>query len=528
MRISRRAVGLALVSGGLLLASVVPSPSMAAGGVANSAIVHTDAGWVRGTSEQGYRLYQGIPYAAPPVGDLRWRSPLPAAAWDGVRDAAEPGNRCPQAASVVGDPASDTEDCLYLNVTVPRAARHAPVLVWLHGGSLMTGAGSDYDAHRLAMRGDLVVVTVNYRLGNLGFFDYPGLENGGAFGIEDQQAALRWVQRNAAAFGGDPGNVTLAGESAGAHSVCTHLASPGSAGLFQRAIEQSTPCTAELPADAPFRPLLDVPHYVPPEWHDGHGQAVATQVGCTDPATALSCLRAAPVPALRAADPLPLPGYGNTVLPENPHDVFAAGRFNQVPILTGVTRDEGTLFGPMLFPGLTPDQYASTVDARFGLSGPAVAARYPLSEHGGSAVQAMAAIVTDLDWAWPQHKTENLFAARVATYAYEFLDRTAPKIPEFPSGVEPLASHGADLSYLFAFSDLTKEQRALGDQMIDYWSTFAATGDPNRRGLPAWQPVDPTAATPYVQGLDLGSGGVGPFDRTTAHNFDFWHTLAES
>jgi para-nitrobenzyl esterase len=210
--------------------------------------------------------------------------------------------------------------------------------VWLHGGGLMNGAGSDYLPTRLVRRGGLVVVTVNYRLGNLGFLGFPGLANGGAFGVEDQQAALRWVRQNIAGFGGDPDNVTLAGESAGAHSVCAQLASPGAAGLFQRAIAQSTACVPNLLAGADLRPILDVPLFVPHEWQQGHGQSIAAQLGCTT----LECLRGKPVQDLLAAPAFPLPAFGNTVLPEDPAVAVPAGRFNHVPLLTGTTRDEGT------------------------------------------------------------------------------------------------------------------------------------------------------------------------------------------
>ncbi len=194
--------------------------------------------------------YQGIPYAAPPVGPLRWQPPQPPPSWTEEREATAPGARCPQLAAAPGTPhataASDTEDCLTLNVTAPAGTTpnaRRPVLVWIHGGGFSAGAGSDVDPHRLVEAGPMIVVTVNYRLGVLGFLGLPGLPGSGSFGLLDQQQALRWVQRNIAAFGGDPGNVTLAGESAGADSVCAQLAAPGSAGLFRRAVLQSGGCS---------------------------------------------------------------------------------------------------------------------------------------------------------------------------------------------------------------------------------------------------------------------------------------------
>jgi para-nitrobenzyl esterase len=190
------------------------------------AVVRVEDGLVRGTVADDHRLFQGIPYAAPPVGERRWGSPRPAEPWDGVRDATEAGSPCAQGGDFIGDVPSAEEDCLYLNVTTPRSAgsdtdRQLPVMVWIHGGGFMWGSGGIYGAEKLATQGDVVVVTFNYRLGLFGFLAHPALDGGpaehlsGNLGIEDQQAALRWVRENAAAFGGDPDNVTLFGESAG-------------------------------------------------------------------------------------------------------------------------------------------------------------------------------------------------------------------------------------------------------------------------------------------------------------------------
>ncbi|GAB3149882.1 carboxylesterase family protein [Micromonospora sonneratiae] len=493
------------------VAALLAMPAPASAKPAEPGKVRTDAGWISGTVRGDHRLYQGIPYAAAPVGELRWRSPQPVEPWTGIRDATRPGNRCAQTADSWGLPASDSEDCLYLNVTAPRGAspRHPrPVLVWLHGGSLTKGAGSDYDATRLATRGDIVVVTVNYRLGIFGFFGHPGLSNGGAFGVEDQQAALRWVRRNAAAFGGDPGNVTLAGESAGSHSVCAQLASPASAGLFHRAITQSSPCWSQ--DDLPK--VLGVPLWVPASAHEEYGQMIAGQLSCSD----VSCLRGRSVLELLAQPPLPLPGYGNAVLPEDPAKVFAEGRFHRVPILSGITRDEGTMFASMVFPKLTAAQYVDGVTQIFGDRASAVLAAYPPGE---VPTQTAAAIMSDLDWARQARDTDRLLARHVPVYSYEFLDRTAPQLFPFPDDqVEPMASHGSELPFLFDPSwesaPLTNKQRRLGDLMIGYWARFAATGDPNGHGLPAWR------HHPYVQGLDLDR--VGRFDRTAAHRLNFW------
>jgi para-nitrobenzyl esterase len=201
---------------------VAGSPGTAADGThSGGAIVRTDSGPVRGAVTPEYRTFQGIPFAAAPVGELRWRSPQPPQRWSHIRDATRPGNRCAQGAGA-GTP-SVHEDCLYLYVTTPRSTGHGrlrPVMVWLHGGGSSYGTASEFGAHRLAVGGDVVVVTTNYRLGVFGFFGHRTLADSGGFGLEDQQAALRWVRHNAAAFGGDPGNVTLFGESGGAFDVC--------------------------------------------------------------------------------------------------------------------------------------------------------------------------------------------------------------------------------------------------------------------------------------------------------------------
>lgn len=429
--IMRKLPGAAVVVGALVLGA---APAVAG----HNAAVRTDAGLVRGAVNADVRSFEGIPYAAPPVGGLRRHSPVPPVPWSGVLDATRPGNRCPQAGTC-GRPAGVTEDCLYLNVTTPRGAGKAPVLVWLHGGGLVNGAGGDYLPTRLVKRGGLVVVTVNYRLGNLGFLGFPGLTNVGAFGIEDQQAALRWVRRNIARFGGDPDNVTLAGESAGAHSVCAQLASPGAAGLFQRAIPQSTPCAPGSFAGAGLRPVLDVPLFVPHEWQQGHGRNVAAGLGCTT----LECLRGKPVADLLAAPVFPLPAFGNAVLPEDPAVAVPAGRFNHVPLLTGITRDEGTFFAPLLLPDLGPDGYRTALTEHFGPHAAAVEQRYPLEQHAGSAMQAVAAIMTDLDWAWLQRAADRQLAAEIPVYAYEFLDRTA-RAPVRDPGHHPAMAPAPD------------------------------------------------------------------------------------
>jgi para-nitrobenzyl esterase len=512
---------------------VVGLPSPAAAGD-DPAVVTTEAGRVRGTVTGAYRLFQGIPFAAPPVGSRRFEPPAPVRRWHGVRDARSPGGRCPQPAGVTGEPASDTEDCLYLNVTTPRAAaRHAPrpVLVWVHGGGLANGAGSDYDARRLAVGGDVVVVTVNYRLGALGFLGLAAIPGSGTLGLQDQQAALRWVRRNIANFGGDPARVTLAAESAGAQSSCAQLTSPGAAGLFDRIILQSNPCVRPGLDRSPHPPLINLPVWLSAAEADQQAMALAAEAGCAGggapPAAVAACLRRLPVTALVGIPFLALPSYGNPVLPELPDQALLAGRFHRVPVLEGITRDEGTFFTLLLAPDPIPDEgYLPTLEVPFGEDAGRVEGRYPLSAYR-SARHALATIVGDREWAWPAEETDDLFARHVPTYAYEFTDRRATPLFDFPADLPPGASHGAELGYLFDRlgrpNDLDRAQRALANRMIRYWGRFARAADPNQPGLPGWPRYRPTAADPYVQ--ELGPNRTGRYDRSGKHQLRFWKKL---
>ncbi|MFS0898871.1 carboxylesterase/lipase family protein [Mycolicibacterium litorale] len=457
---------------------------------ADPAVVHTASGALRGTVAPDHRLFAGIPYAAPPVGALRWRPPAPAPPWEGERQATRPGPRCLQ------DPGSDPEfgrqtdeDCLTLNVwTPPVSDEKRPVMVWIHGGAFVNGSGAIYDARWLAARGDIVVVTVNYRLGTLGFLAHPALgERGdvGNYGLADQQAALRWVRDHIADFGGDPQRVTVAGESAGGMSVCDHLVAPGSAGLFDAAIIQSAPCQAQAPLPVAEQRSLEY----------------AAGVGCPDPATAAACLRALPADELRkpvwfvgiGADDLTGPVTGTSALPVDPVRAIADGTAARVPVLIGTNRDEFTLFVALRYlqqgDRYTPDQYPGLLADTFGPAAAQVAARYPIDRYGSVAL-AYSAAVTDGEFACVADRMADRLAGTAPVYAYEFNDRRAPA-PEplrtlpFPVG----ASHSLELRYLFDVGGappLSGEQRRLSEEMIDYWSAFVATGAPTAPDAPRW------------------------------------------
>ncbi|MET7574564.1 carboxylesterase family protein [Streptomyces sp. NPDC005492] len=485
-----------------------------------AATVATYNGPVRGAVHDGYRNFEGIPYAAPPVGDLRWAPPRPAAPWSGVRDATRPASACPQPAGEVPGGSTD-EDCLHLNVTTPDGAgpsRPRPVIVWLHGGGFTTGAGASYDAHRMATRGDVVVVTVNYRLGALGFLAHSGLPGSGTFGLADQQAALRWVRAQIGVFGGDAHNVTLAGESAGGYSVCAQLASPAAAGLFDRAIIESGPCTGR--PDRPFAPSS-----VPLSTARATGADLAAKVGCGSARDVLACLRRVDVSRLLTdQDTDQQPSYATPLLPSDPAAAIASGRYHHVPVLIGNNHDEGNGWAAGIIQAgnpVTPDTWPDVVAAFFPSPGQAkaIVAEYPVHRTDGGPV--FGAVIGDADFACPTARTDDLLATQAPVWRYEFADENAPPLtsgtPPFPLG----APHASELPYLFDLGgrprELTAAQHRLANTMIDYWTRFAGTADPNGPSSPHWsrQTV-----------LSLVPDHIAPTDTTlTRHHCAFWNAL---
>lgn len=488
----------------------------------DSAVVQTAVGAVRGIGEPGHRVFWGIPYAAPPVGPLRFAAPQPTSGWEGLRDADRPGPRCIQAPG--GEPEfgrQTDEDCLTLNVWTPPASQEpAAVMVWFHGGSFVNGGGAMFDARWLVERGNIAVVTVNYRLGALGFLAHPGLGPAGAvgnYGLADQQAALRWVRDNIAAFGGDPTRVTIAGESAGAMSVCDHLVAPDSRDLFHRAVIMSGPCGAQAALPEAERA----------------GIAYAAAAGCPDVDTAAACLRDLRVDELRepvwssriAGARLSGPVTGSATLPVDPLTGAADGDAAAVPVLIGTTRDEFTLFAALRY--LTEgerygaERYHPLLVEAFGDRADAVAARYPVDRYGDVA-PAYSAAVTDALFACVADRLAADLARHAPVYAYEFADRAAPA-PE-PLTTLPFevgASHSLDVRYLFDVGgapDLTPVQQELSRQMIDYWSAFVRTGDPGHQ----WPAVRPGAPAPWMtlhpDGNAVGTG----FGQN--HQCEFWRT----
>jgi para-nitrobenzyl esterase len=517
----------------------------------------------RGTSASaGVTAFKGIRYAAAPTGERRFAPPLAPEPSTGTLDAGAFGSACPQVASPFGV-ASTNEDCLFLNVYVPGSAAatdRLPVMVFLHGGAFVSGASDLYDPSTLATQGNAIVVTVNYRLGTLGYMAAPALSatdprrTSGNYGFLDQQLALRWVQQNIAAFGGDRGRVTVFGESAGGFSVCALLTAPSAAGLFQRAISESGPCSFPLPARA---------------ISEASGTTFIEAVGCnrsTDAET-VACLRGLDVQTVLdsqtpsselLSNPSALtqffPNVDGVVIPQQPVLALALNQYNHVPVILGTNRDEGTLFVALAFDLLSneplraaeyPTQIASAADAvmqqvsaqlpgggNSGLTRQLLAAeiqaQYPLSNYDTPG-EALAAVITDGTFACPALITNELLSLTTTTYGYEFADRGAPMSILPPVSFPYRAAHTAELQFLFdppaeQPSRLTRDEQTLATTMKQYWTRFASVGAPNAlaTGAPLW-PLFSIAA-PVVQ--SLASPTPRPaLDFSAEHHCQFWQSV---
>ncbi|MHA6625522.1 carboxylesterase/lipase family protein [Pseudonocardia sichuanensis] len=544
----------AVAAGALLLASCSagepahPPPPL-------GELVSLDQGELYGTTDGSVLRYRGIPYAAPPVGERRWRPPGPAPAWNGTRPATEPGPRCPQLAAPPDTPhataASDTEDCLSLDVTVPAGTTsdaRLPVLVWIHGGGFSAGAGSDVDPRRLAEAGPLVVVTVNYRLGVLGFFGLPGLEGSGEFGLLDQQAALRWVQRNIGAFGGDPDSVTIAGGSAGADSVCSQLTSPGALGLFDRVIMQSGGCGMANIVDVirpGTGPAGDTWKTLP--LLQAAGDAAAAGLGCSedelgeppagrfgtryDTGAVLDCLRALPAAQLvGGTDYYWSPASGTPTLPRRPSDVVVDRDVRLgIPVLAGTTRDEGTLFTAMAYPRTGGPLTAADLDTLLtATSGrQADAARAAYTAPGRTPDRAWSQVITDRAYACPGLATYRMLADVGPVYAYEFADPAAPSpFVALPPDLSDGATHGSEMPSLFDLvpgqPQLSPTQQELAGELVARWARFAATGNPNGGPGTPWPEWTGEGQILTMTGPGAGTAVRTPSQFVADHHCGVW------
>ncbi|GGG14982.1 carboxylic ester hydrolase [Rhodococcoides trifolii] len=500
-------------------------------------LVDTTTGTLQGVDVGATHQFLGVRYALAPTGDRRWTLPEPFPDTDDVLDATRAGSPCPQTGETAQSVSSTDEDCLFLNVTVPARASDEPrpVMVWWHGGGFTSGAGSQYDAQRLADQGDVIVVTANYRLGMLGYLGLPGLAGSGNFGLADQLAALRWANDNAEAFGGDPDAVTLFGESAGGTSTCAALTSPAAEGLIDRAAFSSGSCRLAWPPGTLFPGLPASSSLIALSDSETQGAAAAATLGCTAPEP-LACLRAQPVDALLGQAVLfgnPL-AYGTALLPRDPARAVEDGDWLKVPVLSGGNRDEHRSFiGGLLLTdptAVTADNYGSLVQASFPADAAAVTAQYPLTAYDSAPV-AWATLVTDVAWACTTaHGARDLAADGTPVYSYEFADRSAHDVSGVASsGIPQGAAHATDLPYLF---DLGGEdlltgpgQHELGSDMVAAWASFARTGTPGPIENVDW-PVTTGTDTPVMQfDNPITGSGVHLVDHRTEHHCNLWDTV---
>ena len=543
---------------GVALAVGAMCASLHGAAAAPGPLVGTQEGIVQGLISNSVAEFLGIPYAEPPLGNLRWKPPKKKAPWSGVLKTQAYAPICAQITTlgVFAGPANNNEDCLYLNVFTPNldATARLPVIVWIHGGGNVDGETPGYDGSKMASDGKTVVVTLEYRLNLMGWLAHPALDDEGHlfanYGLLDEQAVLKWVKRNIAAFGGDKNNVTLGGQSAGAIDTGLNMVSPLAAGLFQRGICESY-CPAPLNPGGAAAPLSSA---------EATGVAMSVAAGCgsgTGSATA-KCLRgltSAQVEALAGTESASSQytlGQGiidGQIVPIDPVTAFKSGQFSHLPLMNGNTEDEINFLlaiteyysGPPRTPP-TAAQYLNYVKTSWGppnypAGTPAkVLARYPLSAFASPQL-AWDRLATDASICG-ERILDKILTPQIPVYAYEFDDQTAPSyFPKMPGFLE-LAYHTADIQYLFPLwhggpappsvtHTLNKKQTDLSDQLVAAWTNFAWTGNPNGLGNYPWPRYSTGTIKPawLIQDLPVLSTLTDP-QYSAIRNCDFWETLA--
>jgi para-nitrobenzyl esterase len=487
----------------LLVGTAVPA-------AAQITTAHVTGGDVAGTAQGDQGVFKGIPFAAPPLGQLRWASPAPVVAWSGVKQTTSYGAPCMQDANMLGFmglKATPSEDCLYLNVWTPAKAKGAklPVMVWIYGGGFSGGATGAplYDGSKLATKG-VVVVSVAYRLGAFGFMAHNTLsrESGhgsGNYGLEDQIAGLKWVRDNIAQFGGDPGNVTIFGESAGGIAVSMLAASPMAHGLFHKVISESGgnfgPARTANAGGANMRSLAD---------SEAQGAAFIKSIGVADiaAARALSADKIQSGPGANAMGGF-WPNFDGHVLPGDQYVLYSQGKFNDTPVLIGTNSNEGGLFvqGP-----ITGDQFEKSIRTQYAANADALLAAYPHASDA-QALQSSRDIFRETAFAWPTWAWARLQSEKGKHPAYVYyFDVRAPGQPDG-------SNHGSEMPYVFGNIDVpaiggSKPDKATSDQVMGYWTNFAKTGNPNGPGLPEWPAFTTANQQVRVIGTDPGAKPV--------------------
>jgi para-nitrobenzyl esterase len=438
--------------------------------LAAAPVVHTESGDLEGRIKGDVAAYLGIPYAAPPVGALRWRAPRPAASWSGLRAAQDFGYSCVQPAipehTLPGAAQQMSEDCLTLNVWAHTSASGAPVMVWIYGGGDVSGTSANrfYDGTAFAHDG-VVLVSLNYRLGNLGFFAHPALRHenvgvGANFGLQDQLAALAWVQRNIAAFGGDPKNVTVFGESAGALDILALMTTPAARGLFHKAIVESAGVWTHWPR------LTEA---------EAAGIAVAKQLNVEGPKVTAAQLRALPAQQLVQQNAMPglLPVIDGVLLRDEPLGVFARGEALAIPLLIGSNNEEGSLLGEAGAQEQPQDRAPEPAGLR---------ALYGESADDDAAFARL--IFRDQHFAAPARSIAAQHSAHAPTFLYRF-EYVMAALRGRRSG----AHHASEIPFVFATVPqirLTEADTVMIEAMHDCWIAFAKTGTPGCPHVPAW------------------------------------------
>lgn len=441
--------------------------------------VKVEGGWIQGTVAEGMSVYKGIPFAAPPVGELRWKAPQPVIPWDGVRDANEfaPG-------PIQGRAPSDaySEDCLYLNLWSPAESPKdkLPVLVWIYGGGFAGGSAAGFDGEPLARRG-IILVTINYRVGWLGYLAHPELtaENpqgvSGNYGILDQIAALKWIQNNIDKFGGDPDKVTIFGESAGGISVSMLCASPLAKGLFRGAISESGGSFGPYRATSyPGENMKTL------EIAEADGVSYAESLG----ASTLEELRALDVTAFMRPGPMTggawpiIDGY---VIPDDQYKLYEEGRYNNVDILVGYNSDEGASFSRER----DPQKHIASVEERFGPFAGKLLEAYPVGE--STVPKSARDLMRDAAFGWHTWAWARLQAEKGGSNVFLYYFDQHPEYPEDSPMYGNGSPHGQEVSYVFQnVEPKIPGDKELSEAMGDYWANFTKYGDPNGEGLPVW------------------------------------------